>query len=75
MIDDCNRRVLLSSSKAWINLYVKNQRRQEYPFKCKTALDKTNNGGELRYYLDADLNYVLDVCSNFCPQNENFLQH
>ena len=54
-----NRHILLSSSKAWINLYVKNQRRQDYPFVCKiakkTALDKTNKDGELRYYLDADL--------------------
>ena len=50
-----NRHILLSSSKAWINLYVKNQRRQDYPFVCNTDSNNSKNDGELRYYLGADL--------------------
>ena len=46
-----NRQILLSSSKAWINLYVKNQRRQDYPFVCNTDSNNSKNDGELRYFL------------------------
>ena len=51
-----NRPVSFSSSKAWINLYVKNQRRQDYPFQCNTAFDNSNNDGELTVWsFDSDL--------------------
>jgi hypothetical protein len=34
-------------SKAWINLFVKNQRRQDYGFKCNTTIDNSASDSEV----------------------------
>ena len=44
LLYEYNRLVSFSSSKAKINLHVKNQRRQDYLFQCETPLDDSKKG-------------------------------